>query len=411
MIRLLLITSHFPPEISGGVGRPNSLYLHLPDHDIDVDVLTISHSDSKYQSGKVYRTPSLNPSDPDFDQFSFWFFRVFNKILKIFGGHNTLDSRWLWHSLQLLKKDYFTRPYDCIYVTFPSINPLIIALYLKYKYGIPFVAEFRDGLTFEPLVRMNRLQIFVARLIERKVVSNANSVITVGHVISADLSSKYTKAISTVHNGFNSSTVASSESDRETDANKNNKKITFVHLGNLTFSKPRDVRVLFEGIRFFINKCHAIECIQFIFYGRFSKHEYELLEEYDLDGIVSFMPAAQPSEMAKIGKGADFLLFYGVPGDRGFISAKLMEYLSYSRPILGICSGNEAETIIESTGVGLVSDFDSNEIADCLERLVQTRGQYILDPSKILLYSREAQAAEISKIIFQSLSVANRKVA
>jgi glycosyltransferase involved in cell wall biosynthesis len=411
MIRLLLITSHFPPEISGGVGRPNSLFRHLPSHGIDVEILTLLHKDSNYQSDKIFRTSSLNSFDPDFRKFYFWFLRFINKIIKICGGHNSLDIRWLISALQLLIKKDLIRSYSCLYVTFPSINPIIIALYLNWKYGVPYVVEFRDGLTFEPLVKMSPLQTFITKYIEKKVISNANSVVTVGRTISADLSVKYTKNINTVHNGFDASAIFNnvSESELNKELNKNN-KLTFVYFGNITYSKPRDVRFLFEGIKCFLNARYYSESVQFIFYGRFSKHERELVEEKGLVGAVIFMPPVNADMMAKIGRCADFLLFYGVPGDRGFISAKLMEYLSYARPILGICSGNEAEEIINSAGVGLVTDFDPQSIADGIEKLVQTRTNFKFDIAKLLLYSREAQAEKIYKIIINSKFIMNHKV-
>jgi hypothetical protein len=100
-----------------------------------------------------------------------------------------------------------------------------------------------------------------------------------------------------------------------------------------------------------------------------------------------------------ITRQADYLLFYGVPGKTTIISSKIPEYIRLNKPIIGICKGNEAETIIQKTGTGEVCDFDESSIESLLMKMLNGEIHYQPDHIEISKFDRKFQAKEIAGII------------
>ena len=98
-------------------------------------------------------------------------------------------------------------------------------------------------------------------------------------------------------------------------------------------------------------------------------------------------------------KQADYLLFYGVPGETTVISSKLPEYIRLHKPIIGICKGNEAAVIIQNTGTGEVCDFDESSISSLLVRVLNNEISYHPDFAEISKFERKYQTKQIAGII------------
>jgi hypothetical protein len=85
-INILLITQHFPPENSGGIGRPYSLYKYLPKYGINVFVVTINSHGYLKNEQNIYRYAS----------FRSWRDRPFFSLLRIFKIMSLLLSRTIF---------------------------------------------------------------------------------------------------------------------------------------------------------------------------------------------------------------------------------------------------------------------------------------------------------------------------
>jgi len=82
---VLILAYSFPPEQSGGTGRPFSLYQHLPSYDVKPCVVTITHNQAENSSNNIFRFDSLQRREniSNFDKK--FFFRIVNKFIKYFG--------------------------------------------------------------------------------------------------------------------------------------------------------------------------------------------------------------------------------------------------------------------------------------------------------------------------------------
>ncbi|MBA2562583.1 MAG: hypothetical protein H0V14_06650, partial [Chitinophagaceae bacterium] len=82
-MKILLLTGHFPPEESGGIGRPYSLYKYLPDNGIDVRVVTKNLFGILPEEKNVYRYDSFG----SWRKSSWLSKKVFFKMISLFKNN------------------------------------------------------------------------------------------------------------------------------------------------------------------------------------------------------------------------------------------------------------------------------------------------------------------------------------
>ena len=394
--RLLLITDHFPPEQSGGTGRTASLWRYLPEFGIEVFVITLDYYGStanethilRYQSSLGWRKTLLSRRTIS---------KLQDKIKSLRGSR--IDRWWI---RQVMNDTERIKALNCdlVYATYPSSTALELGRLLAALLKKPLLAEFRDGLNFDPVEEISRLQTRAYLEFEKKIVSSAHSVLTISKVISAYFRQTYQNIrVHTVHNGFlkdDYNTV--SEADPQlADAIK----IRFVHFGSLLRSRKRDITPLFAALALLRQeKSITPDNFQLDFIGSFTKQEKEMIQEYGLDDILRMLPPMDKrAGLQMISQNYDYLLFYGVEDTSGFISAKLPEYLRLGKPILGICAGNEAAEIISQTGTGEVCGFTKAEICSCFKKFIRREMRYQPNQTEISRFDRQIQTASIAEII------------
>ncbi len=101
------------------------------------------------------------------------------------------------------------RQFDALYSTSSPETDHLIAAVLKWVTGTPWIADFRDGWTFEStrVGRQQGLRSKVEGRMERMVVRLADRVVTVNEVIARDLRTRYPQwrnKVITITNGFDS---------------------------------------------------------------------------------------------------------------------------------------------------------------------------------------------------------------
>ncbi len=400
-MKILLITGHFPPEKSGGVGRPYSLYKYLPENGVDVCVITKN----------IYSTL---PGEKEVLRYgTFWTWRksplfsrkLFLKALslittKIYAVN--YDSWWVTQ----VKKDVATikaKNADLIYATFPGPEVLEAALILKNELNLPLIVEFRDGLAFESLLgNTNFLKKKTIIKLEKLSVKNSEVIITIGQTLSHYYRERYHKKVYTVFNGFDESDFEASDTNVEF---KNKTKKHLIHFGALNNSKKSKRAGLFKALHLLKDKKIIDEnnfCLLFI--GNISNQEKKEIAAYRLSDIINFCPYMEKKKgFAFIKDHASALLFYGVSNETSVISSKLPEYINLHKPIIGICKGNEAELIIKKTGTGEVCDFDERSIEILLRKMMNDEMFYQPDHAAIEKFNRKLQTKEIAEIIKSSI--------
>jgi glycosyltransferase involved in cell wall biosynthesis len=404
MKNVLIITSHFPPQQSAGANRPYSLFKYLPEMGIQVHVVTKRFNNNLANTSFVcYADSYIDWRDSKMLSAK----RV--KRLVTFLGDRILgiypDRLWIHQAIEEGGRIMKSHEIDLVYATFPGTESLKIGLELASRYNVPLVAEFRDGLVYESILRnTNFVQRWLAKGLEKKVVKQSKAVVSVAKAITDYFKQKYhLDDVYTVFNGYDEDDFTLTKG---VTAIPNPHGQRIYHFGNLNTSRSTNREHLFEALAY-LKKQGEIDASWFavVFVGQFTANEEYLITKHQVADIVTFIGHMPKQKgIQQIMQDGTGLLFYGVRDESSIVSSKLPEYLRIGKPILGICKGNEAAGIIERTGTGLVSGFDTPDIIAMFRDFIQ--GAYLFSPNQeeISLFNRKNQANQIAAIIANVLT-------
>lgn len=397
MINLLLITGHFPPEKSVGCNRPYSLYKYLDKYDINCIVLTKNTFGKLSENERsIYRLDSSADWRTNYN-----FSKLFYKFLDIIKSKtiNTIvDTYWMVNVKTEIEKILEKEKIDIIYVTYPGIEPLVLGNFLKKKYGLPLITEFRDSLAEEPLRNnLTSLQKRSLKNLEGTLLKVSDHIITVTEGLTNLLKTSYKKSknITPIHHGFFPEDFP--EYEISLPKKQATERFSFIHFGSLLSSRKREIDNFFIALQEVISLGFDIH---FHFYGVFLEEERNLVNKFNLTNAITFHSIIDRKTMYsdKI-KNIDYLFYFGVPSSNLTIASKLFEYIRVGKPIIGICKGEEANIIIEQTGTGECFDYNKDSIKNALIKACEQRISFTPDYEKINVYSRVNQSKDISSII------------
>lgn len=398
MKNVLLVSYHFPPEISGGVGRPYSLYKYLPRYGCRPIVITTSCYGQTSEEKNIHRFDALANWPNSGSTAKKFILKTGLHIARRAGFVELKDVYWQNNVMNKIDKLFMAQQIQVVYATFPAIDSLRIGLSLTMRYNIPLIAEFRDGLAYEPLIVLPRLNKSRLKTFESRVIKASSSVITIGENLSHYFSVHYSGIpIHTVHNGFDPADFQHLSGVTPAQAFKK----TIFYFGSFNLSRRTNVIPLFKALQR-LKKETLLSCsnCELCLVGRYTRHEQYLIKYYHLEDIVRIYPIIEKSAgFSWMTKDASYLLFYGVDGQKTIISSKLLEYLNLGKPIIGICRGNEAEKIIIKTKTGEVCDFHEDSIYILLKKCLTDGIMYEPQKAEINKFNRVYQTKKISEII------------
>jgi hypothetical protein len=399
VINILLLSQHFPPENSGGIGRPYSLYKYLPENGINVFVVTVDAYGTLVNESNIYRCDSFF-NWRKLPVFSFKRLFKYATLLLSKTIFNYTDWYWYFSAKRKINQIINDNNIQLIYSTFPSTEPIRLGYISSKAHKTPFIVEFRDGLVFESIYgKQNWFREQERKRVERKSIKTSNVVITIGNNLSKYFQKTYPDAVvKTVFNGYDKADFF--KINNQTPVN-NKEKVKIVIFGSLFLSRKANRDNLFTALeKLFVEKKISNENFELYLIGRYSDEEKESIRSYKANECIYFkdiMP--KPDGLAFVKSNFDYVLFYGSPNETTVISSKLLEYLYLGLPIIGICKGNEASDIIEQTGTGEVCDFDVNSIKNILQKALKREIAYNPKQDEIAKFDREYQARQIAQII------------
>jgi glycosyltransferase involved in cell wall biosynthesis len=431
-LKVLILTYYWPPSGGSGVQRWYYFSQFLPNYHVEPIIITVKEDQASYKFldsslvnavGKIRteRTDTLEPfglyakftgkkslkesipqgfageSNPS----------LLQKISRAIRGNLFIpDARIGWNSyaykrvVEIIKSEKI----DLIITTGPPHSTHLIGLKLKKKFGVKWLADFRDPWTE---VYYNKLMYRTAsadakdKNLELKVIVNADHVLTVGpgmqKLLASKLSTDFASKFSFIYNGYDA------EKFQNLSSNKDESYFLICHLGVLSDNQP--VSSLIEAL---VNlnekkqlpadrklKIRLVGKVSPNIVNEFKKHAS--IYELDLIEYVSHTEAIQ------FMLNADLLLNSLAETDQSalLISGKLMEYIAAKKPVL--CLGNEsgdAAALLNSTGVGKVIDRKNvNVIEDFLKSIFAY--EFIVPNADINQYSRKETAKQLAALINQ----------
>lgn len=406
--RLLLISYLFPPHNAIGALRTGKLAKFLSDRNWDIRVLaaqayepktlpleipleqieftswfdvdkTIEHilpinwlrrqipPAQKNNHPEVTQSASMSPSS-----FRIMLRKLYCEVIRwpdnrigwlpaaVSAGHNLVD-KWC--------------P-DLIYASAPPITTLLIADRLSRRFGIPWIAEFRDLWTDHPYYEYSRLRRQIEKIWERRVLNRAAALVTVSPPWQISLQEKFGKPTALVMNGYVPEDFPIPPPAKSSQAGP----LRIVYTGHI-YAGYRDPTPLFEAIQL-LGEDKSNVIVEFI--GTRGEAVKPLADIAGVSDRIILRPPVSYKDSLRIQMDADILLHlqWNDPHEAGTISGKLFEYIGALRPILGI--GYEAgsvASILRDHEAGFVCN-DAKKIAQHLKTWIALKKQGGVSPLK-----------------------------
>lgn len=326
---LLIVTCHFPPSAASGSFRMLGFARHLPRHGWRASVVA---------------PPSLpwEPVDPGLAARVPPETTVYPAAYPSNRPARKLAPFWCWlpGAMRACRQALADVRPDAVLTSGPPHQAHWIGWWLKRRFGVPWIADFRDPWT--PGVRLERghdLGSLSARTQERLVLKWADAAIANTPGACRVLRAAYPRLRSkfvTITNGYDPEAFA----DFAPPPPVNGRRLRLVHTGAIYLG--RDPSPVLDAVRSLADTGRAD--LEVAFLGPPPESDLDLEAEAqrrsigDRVEVVGQVPYARClAEMA----AADILLLMDSPGRTSGVPAKLYEYLGAGRPVLALGAATE----------------------------------------------------------------------
>ncbi len=274
----------------------------------------------------------------------------------------------VWKGLRILR----SHPIRVLYSTSPPETDHVIALTLKRKTGLPWVADFRDGWMFEPQIPCRHTSMLRQRIesaMEHAVLLHADYVVVVNDSMADDFRARYpevaTKVV-VIQNGYDADDFSSL--CRQVHPYDH---LRLVYTGSLSFSREgTSIDGFLRALKYMHDEDLALmKHIQIVLMGHLSAHEVRVIQQSGMSAIFSIPGPVSYQQALQQQMNADVLLLVIAPDTVGVSTNKVYEYLATGRPILALSGQSDAAKLVADCGAGLVVEPD-NVIG--IQRALQT---------------------------------------
>jgi hypothetical protein len=349
----LIVAVHYRPEISGGVPRILIAEDFLVRAGFRVGIVTPQQIDSGCRGGEIIRvhaprylavggsrsaSPRPAPS---------W-----KRLIKRVAFIPDTFCYWaLRAARQAIRAARDATP-DLVITSSPQESSHWVGWRLQKLFGCRWVADFRDGWTFEPhrpevLLPFRRM---IERRMERRVVEHADWITAATRPIAEDFQDRFPRRSERVHflpTGFEQSPL--------TPEGQDDRLFRLIYTGRFGLSqKARTPDVFLDGLQQAMQADEAFRRqFRLVLVGDLSAEERTLLAAPLLAGCVEAMGSQPYEKTLDISAGATMLLLVTPPQLRSIATRKIFDYLAVRRPVFALAEGNEAARILKETGAGL----------------------------------------------------------
>lgn len=317
------------------------------------------------------------------------------------------DARcfWIKPSVHYLSEYLKDNHVDVIVSTGPPHTMHMIALDLKMRFNIPWVADFRDPWTnidFYKDLMLTRFADWRHHRMEKRVVRSADYVVTVTRQDLEDYLALGAKRAVTITNGYDEDDFLLSDVVLDD-------KFTLSHVG--TIPPSRNPEVLWKAISVLVKRSNEFaDDFRLKLVGKVDVSVRTMIEQYGLQNNVIFIDYLPHSEAVRqqLQSRALLLLVNNTPNAKGILTGKFFEYLATKRPVVAIGpKDGEVAAVLQDTNAGFCSDFeDLDGLVNALQVLYdnfKNSGDCRLNSSGASLYSRKNLTKAMAEV-FDSIT-------
>ncbi len=383
MKKVLIITYYWPPSGGGGVMRWLKMSKFLPELGWQPIIYTPENPDPSVIDESLLK--EIHPEIIELKTPIWEPYEVYRKLtgkksgtkfkagyiseasegnwksrLSVFIRGNLLipDPRkfWIKPSIKYLSKYLNENPVDLIISTGPPHSMHLIALGLKKKFDIPWIADFRDPWTdidFYHKLRLTKWADQKHRRLEKKVLEKADHIVTVSPGCATDLEKIANKKIEVIYNGFD-------PTDYQFDRTEPDKTFTISHFG--AFNKDRNPASLWIALNQLTETNTDLKrLLRIQLIGQTDESIINDINKNNLSGnliLKEHLPHQQGLE--ELGKSQVLLLpLNDAPNVKGILPGKMYEYMALRRPIIALGPTDaDYAAILRETNAGVPLNFD-----------------------------------------------------
>lgn len=438
MKKLLILAYDFPPYVSVGGMRPNAWFKYLKEFDIEPIVVTRQWGNdfgderdyiapSKLKDCVVENSPQgiihrsayrSNWSNRTYLKYGISKFKILRKgysgILEF--GQFFLPVGTKYELYREARKILKNQRVDAIIATGDPFVLFHYANKLSKEFSIPWIADYRDPWSHSKLNQRNFIQRGFNRYFEKKIVKNAQELITVSDFIAIKLKEYFPdKKINVILNGYDAAVI-----DPLVELPQESEKLTFALTGTIYNWHPW---------RLFLKVCSEFAAqgkeLQINFYGVNNGSEIKLfLKELPISFqkmVTVYGKIPNQELMERIAKENVMLLF----NYYFYMGTKIFDYAGIKRKMI-LCFENDSEAnqlkkqfytieerpgvsnrlqadLIEETNAGIVIQ-DQNHLFQILDELYtefQETGKIACNSKGVENYSRKIQVKKLAEIIHE----------
>jgi glycosyltransferase involved in cell wall biosynthesis len=427
MKRVLIITYYWPPSGGAGVQRWLKFTKYLRDYGWDPVIFTPENpefpdSDESLLKDvppgiEVIKIPIWEPYNAykrfigqkkeEKIQAGFLSVKKKNPLIEnisvwIRGNLFIPDARkfWIKPSIRFLFKYLTAHPVDAIVSTGPPHSMHMIALGLKKKLDIPWLADFRDPWTqidFYHQLRLSKKADKKHHNMELSVLKTADRITIVSWNWAMDLNRIHPRHYDVITNGFDPDDFIIPDTKVSTT-------FELTHIGSL--NKDRNPKLLWEVLAEICSENEAFrDDLRLRFIGKCDITLFQDLEKNSLAshaGKIEYMPHEAVLKESS-GSQVLLLLLNNTPNVMGIVPGKIFEYLATRRPVLCIGpTGGDSARIIREANAGITCNFeDKASMKDGILLLYKKYKQGLLQnqEGEIEAFSRKGLTGKIASIL------------
>jgi len=377
-MKVLIISYYWPPAGGSGVQRWLKMSKYFPEYSVDTIVYTPENPsypilDKSLESDIAPQIQVLKHKILEPQTFSKKTNKTQAGFIEPKGGivaslikftrANLMfpDARFLWirPSIKFLSKYLENNSVDWIISTGPPHSTHLIARALKRRFGIKWMADFRDPWTdidyfhHLPFLKMVKNRHISA---EQSVLKEADLVT----VVSREMWRKYRDYNPNTHiiyNGYDGDL---------SQANTVSNKFSLVHVGSV--NSDRNPSFFWQTLSSLGEEIDGfMEDLELFFVGEISQQVLDDVRAAGLEDQFSHKGYIPHNQISSIQSQAQVLvlLLNDVPASKGIVTGKVFEYFQAQRPILAIGpKGGDLDQLLEETQAGSLVDFDDSKALD-----------------------------------------------
>jgi len=370
--RVLLVSHNFPPTLGpeSTLVKLNTLDLLQRGWQLSVVTTTMEHYsqeidpellDGLPKTLEVIRTPSYDAvTRKRWPYLGTKLLQLLNLVLP------EVFLLWSLSAIPAGKRWLRQHPDAVIYSRATKHVSNVTAWFLKRATGRPWIAHFSDPWQ---MFYLNPLQARIARWFERRIFRDADAIVVVNAALAKTFEVTHPRACGKIHvipHGY-----APLERDCVGSKEAGLRAMEVIQAGSFipTMREPDN---LFAGLALLNSRLPLRGRLHLTCVGADTTQYKAKVDALGLTGIVMLLAAVPYQKCQEMVASSDLLLVLDTPNSGGiFLPTKLIEYLPYAKPVLGLTEpGSTVHEVLQNCDLDYADQNDPEAIASAFEQML-----------------------------------------